>query len=372
MQGKVEKKKSPPTKKADSETKLALFLVFLIIGVVIFTTVFVFRTAFADSDPETEQPETTDSENDPHQPTLPVFSKGTLIQPTQTSATKQITQSIHSEYAILVNAETGEILAAKNGNDRFAPASMTKVMTLIVACEQLNRTDLDRKLTFTQEAFDYVTSGSYAGTEQILGVNYIGDTFKIRDLLYGIGVSSAADCTYLICKEISGSEETFVNLMNAKTLELGLTDTHFDNIIGYESENNYTTACDMAAIFSYAMQCDLINQILCTKDSFPYRGYYETDDGSEASYNRYFSSTLNNRLTSYQSVFGSSFRLQTATLLGGKTGYLKENGVVNNCLVSYLSSTSDGTKYVLVLGCNNQSSAYTMQDVKTISDAYID
>lgn len=367
-----EKKKSPPpSKKRDPEVTLALFLILFICCIVVFTMIFVFRTVFADSGhPDDSESETTETGNDPNQPTTPVFSEGTLIRPEQTDRTAQITQTIHSEYAALINAETGEILAVKNASQRFAPASMTKVMTLIVACEHLTQTDLDRKVTFTQDAFDYVTSGSYTGTEQVLGRDYIGDSFQIRDLLYGIGVSSAADCTYLICREVSDSEEAFVNLMNAKALELGLSDTHFDNVIGYESANNYTTACDMAAIMSYAMQSDLIRQILCTKDAYPYRGYYEKD-GVETSYRRYFSSTLNNRLTTYQNTFGSSFRLQTATLLGGKTGYLKENGVINNCLVSYLSATSDGTEYVLVLGCNNNSSAYTMQDVKTIADAYI-
>lgn len=368
---------TPTAKSLDTEALLAAFLIFFIIFTIVFTAIMVFGT-FSDADDpqaETEETESVDSDNTPPIK-RPVFVWTPLSKlPTQTDNT-QLIDGINSEHAVLVNAVTGEIVASKQGSVRFAPASMTKVMTLIVAFEYFTVEDLDRELEYTQEIFDYTSSGAYVGTDPLLGggkneyTKYLGDRFKIRDLLYGIGVASSAECTYMICKEISGTESAFVALMNQKAAEIGLTDTHFDNAIGHESENNYTTARDMAAIMMCAMQCEQIKSILSQKDAYRYEAYYDKD-GEETSYNRQFNSTLKDRLDSYKTTFGSSFFMTTATLQGGKTGYLKENGVVNNCFVSFATSDTDGTPYVLVLGCNAKSSAHTMKDVKTVFEKYV-
>ncbi|MBQ8310258.1 MAG: D-alanyl-D-alanine carboxypeptidase [Clostridia bacterium] len=374
----MEEKKNPqPTaKKLDTEALLAVFFIFFIIFTVILTLTMVVGT-FAGDEPQEEADSSGEGGDDEPPVENPVFVGTALTNPpTQTSATRTI-EDISSAYAALVNAETGEIVASKLGDQRFAPASMTKVMALIVACENLSESDLDRKLEYTQEIFDYTSTGAYAGTDPLLSGGaeqyhkYLGDRFKIVDLLYGIGVASSAECTYMICLAVSGSESAFVALMNQKAQEMGLTGTHFDNAIGHESENNYTTARDMAAIMMYAMQSNLIKNILNKKDVYTYQAYYE-EDGTEKSYNRQFSSTLKDRYDSYENAFGSSFYMLTATLQGGKTGYLKENGVVNNCLVSWATSDTDGTMYVLVLGCNEKSSAYTMKDVKTIFETFVD
>ena len=97
---------------------------------------------------------------------------------------------------MLIDLQTGKIIAQKNSDLIFSPASMTKVMTLIVACENLTVDDLDRQLPLSQDVVEYVTTGNYFGTELSLpqksnGITCIGDTYSIKDLLYGIGVSSA-------------------------------------------------------------------------------------------------------------------------------------------------------------------------------------
>ena len=244
----------------------------------------------------------TDPETDPEPLDPPILSGGVIPPyPTASDATKPIDLAVASKYAVLVNAETGEILASKQADTRFSPASMTKVMTLIVACEQLKESDLERRLVFTQAVVDYCTAGNYAGTTTGLIPSrdqialYLGDEFRIVDLLYGIGVHSASDCAYMIFMDISGSESAFVALMNQKAQDLGLRDTHFDNAVGYESENNYTTASDMAVILSYAIRNELIADILGYTGTYSYKGYYEKD-GAEATYNRHFNSSLAIRL----------------------------------------------------------------------------
>lgn len=366
--------------KRPNESILAVALVLLLIFEVILITVVLVRSFRDAKSPITEPPaeETTEKKEEETEPkpSIPVFAGGALAtKPTVTEHT-QTPEGLSSKYAVLVHAQTGEILASVDGDARFAPASMTKVMTLIVACEQLSRDDLNRRIPYTQEIFDYTSSGHYKGTEPLLGggvdnyTKYLDDEFRIEDLLYGIGVASSAECTYMICRDVSGSEEAFVVLMNQKAQEMGLMGTHFDNAIGYESENNYTTASDMAAIMTYALQCDLIRNILSQKTVYTYRAYYK-ENGVEKSYGRQFNATLGDRLSSYQTAFGSAYSGVNATLQGGKTGYLKENGVVNNCLVAWAASKTDGALYVVVLGCNENTSAYTMKDLKVLLDTYV-
>ncbi|MBQ7346781.1 MAG: D-alanyl-D-alanine carboxypeptidase [Clostridia bacterium] len=352
------------TKKRDNGQAFCLWLILFMIFEVVLVIVVLTRT-FKTADKPVETPSgeetTTDSEQpgDPV-PSVPVFAGGTVpTLPAATSSTQTLT-GISSQYAVLVNAETGEIVASKNADTKFSPASLTKVMSLIVACEHLTQDDLNRKLVLTQEITDYVKSGNYADASVALidGDKYLNDEFLIRDLLYGIGVSSAADCTYMIALEVSGSETAFVDLMNRKAAEMGLTNTHFDNAIGYDSVENYTTASEMAAIMAYAMQCNLIKDILAVREYYNYQGYY-TENGVEKSYNRGFTSTFQSRLNSY-----SSFRLTTVNLSAQKTGYTTSSYIV--CAATGLQSKE---QYILVLG-DAEKLKGTMTDIETVYNTY--
>lgn len=303
----------------------------------------------------------------------PLFTPGAAVLPKRSANTKSIS-GINSNYAVLVDAQTGEILAGKDADARFSPASMTKVMTLIVACENLTEADLDRKLQYTQEIYDYTSAGSYAGTKHYLGDSaYFGSFIKIRDLLYGIGVSSAADCTYMVCKQISGTEAAFVELMNQKAVKMGLNDTHFDNIIGYESDNNYTTACDMAAIMIYAMQCSFIRDVLSYKGCYTSQIYEGKSGEVETKYHYYFDSTLfasgdsRNREKAYKELYGGEFKLNSLTFGGGKTGSLDTTKWTFS-LVSF--ATGGGKTYIVVTG-ETDKRADVLKDAKTIYDNYI-
>lgn len=344
-------------KRSDPEVLLCLWLALLAIFEVILVTVLLVR-AYPKQDTvelPKEEETVTDPLPDAPKPSLPVFSGGVLpTPPSATAATLTLGGEIDSQYAILINAETGEIVAQKGADVAFSPASMTKVMTLIVACENLSQSDLSRRLAMTQEIATYVTSGEYKGTEcalprELNGISCIGDEYRIDALLYGIGVMSAADCTYMIAKEIGGSEEGFVAMMNAKAQELGLSDkTHFDNAVGFDSEGNQTTARDMAMIMAYAMQSDLIADILMPRDDrYGIKAYYKDDFGVEKSYDVWLTCSFESRMKKYP-----SFSLSTVKLNATKTGYTEESFIVCSA-----TGKTSADQYILVLG--NQETAHT-------------
>ncbi|MBQ9132510.1 MAG: D-alanyl-D-alanine carboxypeptidase [Clostridia bacterium] len=323
------------------------------------------------SEEETSGDATTpeDSQTTQPQPSVPVFSGGVLpARPTANSTTKSLGVEVTSNYAILVDVKTGNILASKNADVRFSPASMTKIMTLIVACENLTEEDLERKLTVTQELYDYARAGNYADSS--VAGHDVGDEIRVKDLLYGIGVKSAADCTAMIVHDIRDSEAEFVALMNQKAAEMGLTQTHFDNAIGYDSEENYTTAAEMAMILSYAMQSDMIKRILSV-EYHRFEAYYYKD-GVYSSFNfTYYSTLFQSRMETYKKNSGKDFSLQSAKLEAGKTGYWDSSS-----LACQAKALSGGNTYVLVMGDATGSSAslacyFTMKDVKYLLDTYV-
>ena len=310
-------------------------------------------------------------------PNAILFTPGAAVLPKSGSNTKSIS-GISSNCAVLIDAETGEILAGKDADKRFSPASMTKVMTLLVACENLKTGDLTQDVTNTEEIHNYVRAGKYRG----LTVHWadVGDGAKLLDQLYGIGVVSAADCVMMvasyICKKATPAENeaAFVDLMNAEVEKMGLQNTHFDNPAGYDSENNYSTASDMAAIMMRALQCDLIREILSTQSrGFSAFGYNKNGDFVPA-YNSYFYSTLFNvigvgRIAAYEKKYGT-FKLASLSLSGGKTGALGSGSNYVYSLVSFAQNADKSKTYICVTG-ETSGGAEVMKDAKTIYDNYI-
>ncbi len=355
-------------------------LIFILFEVVFVTAVLI--GSFSKDTP-TEDPQmpvdppvgdTTTAPIDPTPPpgNTPVFSGGVMpTLPKLSASTQTVTGGIYSEVAFLYDTETGEILAQKGGEARFYPASLTKVMTLIVACENLKSSDLDRKLVLRQELWDYVREGSYEDTS-VAGFD-AEDEIKIIDLLYGIGMKSASDCCMLIADDIAGSEAAFVQLMNDKVAEMGLSDTtHFDNVIGHESEQNYSTARDMAVIMAYAMQNDLIANILSAKFREFRVSYYKTPDNYTDYRFTYNNSLFSTRMERYEESVGKAFTLSTAELIAGKTGSF----IVSSNIVCEAAQKNGNGRYILVLGNATQNGSYsptvcTMCDIKYMLDTYV-
>lgn len=151
--------------------------------------------------------------------------------------------TILPEGAAVMEVSTGQILYDKNMNEKFYPASITKVMTALVALEQGKLNDV---LTVSEHAVYSVTGTSHIALAP-------GEVLTLEEALYGLMLASANDCAVAIAEHIGGSEEDFVKLMNDKAKELGANKTHFANPHGLHAEDHFTTAYDMALITRAAM-----------------------------------------------------------------------------------------------------------------------
>ena len=232
---------------------------------------------------------------------------------------------VNSNYAILIERESGKIVAQKNYNVKMFPASLTKIMTLLVAVEQ--NSDLNATFEMTFEIIDplYRQDASLAGFTG-------GEFVKVIDLMYGAILPSGADATYALAVHTAGSEEAFVELMNDKVKELGLKNTHFANTSGLHDESNYTTAYDMAIILKAASENQLAAKILSTYQ-------YTTNPTPQHPDGILLTSTLFSRMVGDEPENDS-------LILGGKTGFVNESG---NCIASF-GKAANGTEYIFVTG----------------------
>ena len=238
---------------------------------------------------------------------------------------------IDSEYGILIDVENKLVLGDKKGDEKIYPASLTKIMTLVVAVE--NVSDFNKTFTFTTEIIDplYREEASVAGFEP-------GETVTIDDLLYGCVLPSGADATVALAQFVSGSEDEFVKLMNKKVNEMGLKNTHFMNTSGLHDEYHYSTAHEMALILEYAMKNKKCAEVLSTYT-------YTTSKTTEHPEGIELYSTMFSRM------YGDE--AQGVNIVSGKTGYTTEGG---NCLASY-AENEDGKGFILVT--TNAQGSYT-------------
>lgn len=155
------------------------------------------------------------------------------------------------EAAILIDADTMEILYSKNPHEKLYPASTTKIMTGILAIELGNLNDI---VTVDQEVVN-LTDGSHIALE-------VGEQLTLEQLLYALLVESANDAALAIAKHISGSIDEFIKLMNEKAKEIGALNTNFVNPNGLSDENHVTTAYDLALMAKYAMKNETFRNIV--------------------------------------------------------------------------------------------------------------
>lgn len=160
-----------------------------------------------------------------------------------------------SEAALLMDLNSGRLLYGKNINSQVYPASTTKMMTAIIALESDKMGDTT---TATYEALRTITL-----EDSHMGI-LIGEELTMTDLLNGMLIYSANDASNVIAVHIGGSIPTFVDMMNAKAQELGMSGTHFVNPCGVHDENHYTTAQDLAILAKYCMQNEAFREIVKT------------------------------------------------------------------------------------------------------------
>lgn len=236
--------------------------------------------------------------------------------------------SLLSESAVLIDAKSGTILAQKNADKKMYPASLTKIMTAIIAIEMGKLTDV---ITVDDDT-PHEIEGSHIALEP-------GEILTLKDLLYALMLPSANDAALAIAKYYGKSADGFVKIMNQKAKELGAFNTHFENPHGLHSENHYTTAADLALITKYAMENETFRKIVATTK-------YEIQTTNKKDEPRYFT-TLNKLLynTSNNQIYvdGAYISPYYEYATGAKTGYTPEAG---NCLAA--TAKKDGTQLIAV------------------------
>jgi len=245
---------------------------------------------------------------------------------------------LYSTNAILVRLTDSKVLLQKNSEDKIYPASLTKLMTVLVAIENLP--DLNEEIRLTRSMFDglYEANASMAGFQP-------DEQVRAKDLIYGVMLPSGAECCRALAYHIAGSEPDFVELMNQKAEDLGMANTHFVNASGLHDGNHYTTVRDIAILLNYALRNEDFRNVFTT-----FR--YSTAPTNKHPEGITFYSTLFDKLTEQQIADGA--------FLGGKTGYTAEAGL---CLASL--ALVDEKEYILVTAGakgNHNSQQYNVID----------
>ena len=245
--------------------------------------------------------------------------------------------AIESDAAICMDGNTGAVLYGKNIEKQEYPASITKIMTVLLALENGN---LDDTVTFSENAVYSIEYGSAH-----LGLTE-GEELTLEQCLYGIMLASANEISNAVAEHIGGSVEKFADMMNQKAEELGCVNTHFVNPNGLHDDNHYTCAYDMALITQAAMKYDKFREIIHTQEY----SYPETNLVKEK---RYFANHHGMLMDESRAYDG---------FIGGKTGYTDEAW---NTLVS--TAERDGMLLIsVVLHANGQDIEYG--NTKTVLD----
>lgn len=235
---------------------------------------------------------------------------------------------IEAESAIVMDVYTESILYSKNADKQQYPASITKIMTTLLACENL---DLNAGMVVSEAAAYGIEPGSssiYAET---------GEEFTVTQALMAVMLESANEMSLAIAEETSGSTKKFVELMNARARQLGCTNTHFNNPNGLPDETHYTTANDMAKIAKAAWFNPLFRKFV-TKD------LYEIPPTNKQPETRYL-------LNHHKMMAGRDYAYDG--VVGGKTGYTDAAG---STLVTYAKR---GSTILMVVVLNSINGAWS-------------
>lgn len=170
--------------------------------------------------------------------------------------------------AIMIEASTGEILFRKNENEKLAPASMTKMMSMLLIMEEIEKGNLNWDEEITASA----NASSMGGSQIFLEA---GEKMTVTDMLKGIAIASGNDATVAMAERIAGNEEAFVNRMNKRVQELGLKNTNFVTATGLDADNHYSSAYDMALIAKELVKHEKILEFTGT-----YEDYLRKDSSS--------------------------------------------------------------------------------------------
>lgn len=260
---------------------------------------------------------------------------------------------VFSESAILMEATTGTILYAKNAEETRYPASITKILTVLLALENGK---MDDEIVFSEDSFRK-TEGTRIGFD-------VGEIISVESCIYGVMLGSDNECAYALAEYIGGTYEHFVEMMNERVKQIGCKNTHFNNPHGLPDENHYTCAYDMALITKEAMENASFRKVFATKQ-------YTVPATNKAE-----SRLINNH---HYMVLDRDANYHYDGITGGKTGYtsralntLVTTATQNNmeliCVVMKTSSTHySDTRNLLNYGFQNFSLVNIAENEKTFT-----
>ena len=242
-----------------------------------------------------------------------------------------------ADYACLMDADTGAILLNKGMDVQSPPASLTKIMTCLLAIEN---GDLDAQVTMTKTGVEYAVSGSSNLYTQV------GEVFTLKDMLDGVMLKSANDFATQVGEYIGGgSLDTFINMMNERAAELGCTNTHFVNACGMPAEGHVSSARDMALISREALKNETFREIVST-----------------AVYTIPATNMTEERIFQNHHPFITDPEWIYEGTIGGKTGY---TDLAKSCLATYVQK--DGMTLISVV-LHDEDSQAMRADSKKILD----
>ena len=245
---------------------------------------------------------------------------------------------IAGDSAVVMEASTGTVLFEKNSHDHCYPASITKIMTSLLA---VKNSGMEEEVTFSKEAV-YNTEGSGISRD-------VGEVMTMRNCLYGLMLESANECGYAIAEHTGGNYDNFINMMNEEADRLGCKDTNSNNPHGLPDEDHWTCAYDMALISREALKNDLFRMIVNTRRySIP-----PTNKHQEETYLSNHHKMRNNYKGDEQYLY--------EYCIGGKTGY---TSVAGSTLVTF--AEKDGMTLICVVMREMSPNHYT--DTRSLLD----
>ena len=246
---------------------------------------------------------------------------------------KEVPFEVDSDYVYMVNRNSNEVMYEKNAYEKMYPASMTKMMSAIVAIENMD--DLNGEVTISYE----MLSGLYEANASMAGFN-VNETVTIKDLLYGLMLPSGAECAYALGYTLFGSIDNYVSMMNEKAKMLKMNDTHFVNPTGLHNDDHYSTCYDLSILLDYCLDNDIFYQIFtCDR--------YIASNGLE------LSSTSLTRLD------------DNSYIAGAKTGF---TNLALRCLASFANYREE---YIIISG-HASSSEKAIEDADKLYKFFYD
>ena len=269
-----------------------------------------------------------------------VIALSTLLPVIATDDSFDLGKNLYSTNYIFLDADTGQVLSAKKQDEQISIASLTKMMTVLLAIE--NSSSLNQTVTITDEMID----GLYEEQASVAG--YVtGDTATILYLCYAAAIPSAADAANALAIQIGGSFENFYQMMNDKAAQLGMNRTVFKSAHGLDREGQYSTVEDVSKLLRYALQNPTFKEVFSTKE-------YTT----QATTYYPFGIPLASTIWAYADTYGYNL----TNLSGGKTGYTLQAG---RC-IAYWATVNDMNIIAVTAGASTNVEQYSnLSDAQT-------